>query len=312
MIEGAIERRDGNSAERPESTVVLPLGEPPTGALQLIYDGPVAPADAPSLSAFAARAAVALRRARRAALVQDELRRSQTLIAVVGQAISELSLAHTLETAVERVVELTGSGEVAVYLREADRLTAPAASVGLQGPHVEIAELLLELALGPFRGRGFVSVEDAGRDPRLAGLAPAVSEVGIGRALLVPLVVQDDVIGALGVYGRRPRPFGDEEQRLLLALSSQLAVAVQNARLHERTKELGLVLERTLGSERKAARQLRGLFEISNSFARSLSLDATLDAVAKTMVELFDLDAAAIRMPDERGEALVTQGDSRG
>jgi serine phosphatase RsbU (regulator of sigma subunit) len=307
VIEGAIERRDGNSSDQPQRTVVLPLGEPPTGALQLIYDGPVVPADESSLSAFAARAAVALRRARRAALVQDELRRSQTLIAVVGQAISELSLAHTLETAVERVVELTGSGEVAVYLREADRLTAPAASAGLQGPHVEIAELLLELALGPFRGRGFVSIEDAGRDPRLAGLAPAVSELGIGRALLVPLVVQDDVIGALGVYGRRSRPFRDEEQRLLLALSSQLAVAVQNARLHERTKELGLVLERTLRSERKAARQLRGLFEISNSFARSLSLDATLDAVAKTMVELFDLDAAAIRMPDERGEALVTK-----
>jgi len=205
------------------------------------------------------------------------------------------------------VVELTGSGEVAVYLREAERLTAPAASVGLQGPHAEIAERLLELALGPFRGRGFVSVEDAGHDPRLAGLAPAVAEVGIGRALLVPLVVQDEVIGALVVYGRRSSPFRDGEQRLLIALSSQLAVAVQNARLHERTKELGSVLERTLRSERKAARQLRGLFEISNSFARSLSLDATLDAVAKTMVELFDLDAAAIRMPDERGEALVTK-----
>ncbi|HYM64393.1 MAG TPA: SpoIIE family protein phosphatase, partial [Gaiellaceae bacterium] len=307
VVEAAIERRDNPSRERPDQTIVLALGEPPAGALQLFYDGSAFEADESSLSAFAARAAVALRRTRRAALVQDELRRSQTLIAVVGQAISQLSLAHTLETAVERVVELTGSGEVAVYLREAERLTAPAASVGLQGPHVEIAERLLELALGPFRGRGFVSVEDTGRDPRLAGLAPAVAETGIGRALLIPLVVQDEVIGALGVYGRRPRPFRAGEQRLLIALSSQLAVAVQNARLHERTKELGSVLERTLRSERKAARQLRGLFEISNSFARSLSLDATLDAVAKTMVELFDLDAAAIRMPDERGEALVTK-----
>jgi len=307
MVEDAIERRDNRSPERLDDTVVLALGEPPAGALQLVYEGPAVAEDESSLSAFAARAAVALRRARRVALVQDELRRSQTLIAVVGQAISQLSLAHTLETAVERVVELTGSGEVAIYLREAERLTAPAASVGLQGPHAEIAERLLELALGPFRGRGFVSVEDAGHDPRLAGLAPAVAEVGIGRALLVPLVVQDEVIGALVVYGRRSSPFRDGEQRLLIALSSQLAVAVQNARLHERTKELGSVLERTLRSERKAARQLRGLFEISNSFARSLSLDATLDAVAKTMVELFDLDAAAIRMPDERGEALVTK-----
>ncbi|MBW3593878.1 MAG: SpoIIE family protein phosphatase, partial [Actinobacteria bacterium] len=56
-----------------------------------------------------------------------------------------------------------------------------------------------------------------------------------------------------------------------------------------------------------AARQLRGLWEISHSFARSLSLEATLDAVTKTMVELFGIDAAAIRMPDERGLELRTR-----
>jgi serine phosphatase RsbU (regulator of sigma subunit)/uncharacterized protein YigA (DUF484 family) len=89
-----------------------------------------------------------------------------------------------------------------------------------------------------------------------------------------------------------------------MALSSQLAVAVQNARLHERAKELGERLERTLESERRAARQLKGLYEISHSFAESLSLQATLDAVARSMVELFHVDAAAIRMPDARGEAL--------
>src|SRR6185312_5820299 len=50
--------------------------------------------------------------------------------------------------------------------------------------------------------------------------------------------------------------------------------------------------------------QLRGLYEISASFSESLSLDATIDAVAKTMVELFDLDAAVIRMPGARGELL--------
>jgi hypothetical protein len=96
LVEDAIARRDNRSAERPDHMVVLPLGEPPAGALQLVYEGQPVAADESSLSAFAARAAVALRRARRAALVQDELRRSQTLIAVVGQAISQLSLAHTL------------------------------------------------------------------------------------------------------------------------------------------------------------------------------------------------------------------------
>ena len=71
------------------------------------------------------------------------------------------------------------------------------------------------------------------------------------------------------------------------------------------------MLERTLDSERKTARQLRGLFEITNDFARSLSLEGTLEVVATTMVELFGLDAAAIRLPDGRGDALEARADPR-
>ena len=88
--------------------------------------------------------------------------------------------------------------------------------------------------------------------------------------LFIPLIVHDEVIGALGVYKTRTRPYREGRGGLLLALSSQLAVAVQNARLHERAKELGERLERTLESERRSARQLRGLYEISQSFAESL------------------------------------------
>jgi serine phosphatase RsbU (regulator of sigma subunit) len=303
----AIAARGAPGDDGAAGELVVPLGEPPAGALELRFADGALPGDRSALSAFAARAAVALRRARRARVVADELGRSQTLIAVVGQAIAQLSLAHTLETAVERVVELTGGGEVAVYLREAEGLRLAAASGDLEGPHEEVAERLLELALGPSRGRGFVVVEDARANDRLAGLEKEVQETGLRRALLVPLVVQDEAIGGLVVYGRRPRPFREGEEVLLLALSGQLAVAVQNARLHERTKELGSVLERALGAERRAARQLRGLFEISQSFAQSLSLEATLDAVARTVVELFDLDAAAIRMPNARGDRLETR-----
>ncbi|HEX2044294.1 MAG TPA: SpoIIE family protein phosphatase [Gaiellaceae bacterium] len=285
----------------------VPLGDPPVAVLQLAFptDGGREP-DVERLTPFLARAGLALRRSRRVGLVALALRRSQTLVAVVSQAIARLSLAYTLETAVDRVAELTASGHVAVYLREGQRLTA-AASRGLAGPHTELAERLLELALGPFRSRGFLFIEDMQKDPRLAGLEPVLSESDVRRALFVPLIAHDDVIGALGVFTSRARPYREGEEGLLVSLSSQLAVAVQNARLHERTKELSEILERTLDSERRAARQLRGLYEISHSFAESLSLQATLDAVARTMVELFDVDAAAIRMPDARGGALETR-----
>ena len=285
----------------------LPLGEPPAAALELVFEGD-GPGDAAleRLSPFAARAALALRRSRRVGLIALALKRSQALVAVVSQAIAQLSLTHTLETAVERVAELTASGHVVVYLREDGRLTA-AASRGLVGPHTDLGERLLELALGPYRSRGFLFVEDMRTDPRLAGFEHVLEESDISRALFIPLLVQDEVIGALGVFKTRPRPYREGEEGLLLALSAQLAVAVQNARLHERTKKLSAALERTLESERRSARQLRGLYAISQSFAESLSLEATLDAVARTMVALLDVDAAVIRLPDDRNETLVTR-----
>jgi serine phosphatase RsbU (regulator of sigma subunit) len=285
----------------------IQLGEPPAAVLRLAFEGDAPPeAQLDRLGPFGAGAALALRRSRRAGEAEVELKRSQTLVAVVGQAIAQLSLAHTLETAVGRVAELAGSRFVAVYLREEGRLAAAAAR-GLSGPHTELADRLLQLALGPYRSRGFLFVEDLRADPRLAGREAVVEEVGVRRALFVPLLVHDEVIGALGIFQRRPRPYREGEEGLLLALSSQLAVAVQNARLHEQAKELSAVLEQTLRSERRAGRQLRGLYAVSQSFAESLSLDGTLAALARAMVELLDADAAVIRMPDPRNEALTTR-----
>jgi serine phosphatase RsbU (regulator of sigma subunit)/uncharacterized protein YigA (DUF484 family) len=301
-----VRRRPWGSNGAGGSIATIPLGEPPVGALQLYFQSDPDEAELARLLPFSARAALALRRSRRVGLIATALRRSQTIIGVVSQAIAQLSLAHTLETAVERIAELTASGHVAVYLREGRLLTA-AASRGLEDPHTDLAERLLELALGPFRGRGFLFIEDMAGDTRLKGLEEGWQTNGIRRALVVPLIVHDEVIGALAVYKSRPRPYREGEESLLLALSSQLAVAVENARLHERTKELGDVLEATLDSERRSSRQLRGLYEISASFAESLSLDATLEAVAKTMVQLFDLDAAVIRMPSARGEVLESK-----
>ena len=298
-----VTRRAGSGNGSRATVATLPLGEPPVGALQLYFDSEPSEDALAVLLPFSARAALALRRSRRVGLITTALRRSQAIIGVVSQAIAQLSLSHTLETAVERIAELTASGHVAVYLREGHRLTA-AASRGLEGSHTDLAERLLELALGPFRGRGFLFIEDMRADPRLKGLEEGWEGNGVRRALVVPLIVHDEVIGALAVYKTRARPYREGEESLLLALSSQLAVAVENARLHERAKDLGEVLEATLASERRSTRQLRGLYEISASFSESLSLDATIAAVAKTMVQLFDLDAAVIRMPGGRGEVL--------
>ncbi len=291
-----------------EVAATLQLGQPPVGAVQLFFTSESAPPERVlrALAPFGARAAHALRSSERTRRAGAELERSRALLAVVGQAIAQLSLAHTLETAIDRVSELLEADRLAVYLVEENeqRLLA-AAGRGLAGPHVRIAERLLELALGPFRSRGFLLVEEALSDQRLVGVADAVAEAGIETALAVPLVVHDEVIGLLAIYPDRTRPPTADDAALMTALAAQLGVAVQNARLHERAKRLGGELELALASERQAARELGALYEISRSFTHSLSLETTLDAVARTAAELLDADAAVIRMPDPRGDLLV-------
>ena len=274
--------------------------------LQLLFGADGGPGDAElaTLATFGVRAAHALRTSMHARRVELELGRTRALLAVVGQAISQLSLAHTLEIAVARVGELLDVDRLAVYLRDENRLF-PAAGLGLAGPHERLAERLLELTLGPFRSRGMLVVEDVGSDPRLVGVADAASEAGIEAVIAVPLLAQDDVIGLLGVFPAKGRALTENESALLSALAAQLAVAVQNAQLHERAKLLGEEREQALQAERAASKQVRALYEISRSFAQSLSLEATLEALARTAVDVLDVDAAVLRMPDARREQLM-------
>ena len=287
-------------------SATLQLGQPPLGALQLLFarDTEAGDVDLATLATFGVRAAHALRASMHARSVELELGRTRVLLGVVGQAISQLSLAHTLETAVARVGELLEADRLAVYLREDDRLYA-AAGLGLAGPHTRLAERLLDLALGPFRSSGMLVVDDVSADQRLSGVADAAAEAGIEAAIAVPLLARDEVIGLLGVFPPSGRVLTENESALLAALAAQLAVAVQNAQLHERAKQLGEERERALEAERAASKQVRALYEISRSFAQSLSLEATLEAVAGTIVEILGVDVALIRMPDERREYLV-------
>ncbi|MFL5921629.1 MAG: SpoIIE family protein phosphatase [Gaiellaceae bacterium] len=288
--------------------VTLQLGEPQQGALQLLLAEEPGPDDPllERLGIFAVRAAHALRAGERRRTLSVELERARALLTIVGQAIAQLSLSHTLDTAIEHVSELLGAERLAVYLTgEQEQRLEPAAARGLTGPHVRVAERLLELLLGPARGRGLLGIPYAATDARLGGVQDVLEEIGIEAAVAVPLRARDELIGVLAVYPVAGRELTENEESLLLALAAQLAVAVENARLHERTKRADDARREALDAEREASRRLRALYEISRTFSESLSLDQTLEAVTRTIVDTLQVDAAALRMPDPRGDSLV-------
>ncbi|HZT17703.1 MAG TPA: GAF domain-containing SpoIIE family protein phosphatase [Gaiellaceae bacterium] len=311
VLEAAGDRRQARPAcvaGLPESlsqVLTLPLGEPPFAALQLFHPAGSTAVERhlPSLTSFAARVAHALRACDRASALGLELGRTRSLLEVLGEAISHLSLAHTLETAVGRVAELLQIEQLGVYLLESGALR-PAAGRGLGAGHEEVARRLFRLMLGPLRARPTLFAQVAGSDPALAPVREALRASGRRAVVGAPLQTSDEPIGLLVAYPAARTPT-EGDRALLAALAAQLAVAVQNARLHEQAKELGQTLTDVLASERQSTRRLTALYEISRSFAQSLSLDATLDAVTSTIVEVLNVDAAVIRVPDERGDQFV-------
>src|SRR5204863_9712645 len=120
---------------------------PPFGVLQLFCVAAPLELELATLATFGARAAHALRAGEHALDVELELERTRALLSVVGEAISRLSLAHTLDTAVERIAELVTVERVGVYLRDGNRLVA-AAGRGLSPGHEALAARLLHVAPG--------------------------------------------------------------------------------------------------------------------------------------------------------------------
>jgi serine phosphatase RsbU (regulator of sigma subunit) len=285
----------------------LRLGEPPLGALQLLFaqapdpEGPLLS----GLGTFAVRVAHALRASEHRRSLAADLDHTRALLTIVGQAIAELSLAHTLDTAVDRVRELLVADRLAVYLMDEGERLETAAVRNLTGPHLRIGERLLELAIGPARGgRGLVLIPDALGEPQLAGVRDAIEEVGIEAALGVLLRSGEQLIGLLAVYPDRGRTLTESEDSLVRALVAQLAVAVQNAQLHERVEQESGEAARARDEQAAVSRRLRALYEISRSFTEGL-VEGAFDVVVKTIVEELGVDAAVLRIPHERGDALV-------
>src|SRR5262249_25170479 len=85
---------------------------------------------------------------------------------------------------------------------------------------------------------------DEGREPNRM---VATSLAGIRTIIVVPMLKDDDLIGALSIYRTEVRPFSDRQIALLTAFTRQAVIAIENTRLFEeaqaRTRDLTEALE---------------------------------------------------------------------
>jgi len=66
-----------------------------------------------------------------------------------------------------------------------------------------------------------------------------------GALLVVPLIVKDDIYGAIALYYRATRDFSKEETELAVAFGDQAALAIENARLRVQAEQMAVAAERS-------------------------------------------------------------------
>jgi len=101
--------------------------------------------------------------------------------------------------------------------------------------------------------------------------------------LVVPLRLGDRVIGTLDVQSEESEAFRDEDVRMMQSLADQVAVAIENARLYDRSQDAAVLEER-------------------NRLARELH-----DSVTQLLYSLVLLAGAASKIVDDGEQALSRQ-----
>jgi len=217
---------------------------------------------------------------------------SDRLRAIVDAGValaSELSLDAVLQKIVEAAAELTGARYAALGVLDPT-------GRGLERFVVTGLDAETEAAIGHLpEGRGILGaliddakplrLDDLSRDPRSVGF-PA-NHPPMHTFLGVPILLRGVAYGNLYLTEKDGGPFTEEDEELVVLLSSQAAVAVENARLYE--------------AATRWSKQLESLNEIADALVSETDLSRTLDLVAARLRELVRARIVLIALPHKGG-----------
>lgn len=132
--------------------------------------------------------------------------------------------------------------------------------------------------------------------------------------MALPLIAGDEVIGALTVQSEQEAAFSESDIAALQTMADQLAVAIQNARLHQQNQAL-------LRQAERRARLLNAANKVGKEVTSVLSLDELLPMMVNTIVDAYGFYYAGIFLVDssrqwaelragygEAGKAMLAEG----
>jgi len=142
---------------------------------------------------------------------------------------------------------------------------------GLKQSETQAGEQIPSLAA--VQDKRVVVVPDLAKEQTYGPWLAAALREGYRAFLAVPLLVQERPVGCLNLYLGERKELGQEELALLTTLASQAAIAIENARLFEETRQLSITDPLTgLANHRQFYDQLAREFRRSQRYRRPLTL----------------------------------------
>jgi sigma-B regulation protein RsbU (phosphoserine phosphatase) len=160
--------------------------------------------------------------------------------------------------------------------------------LGFGNSSPDISRLIVEETRGVMgevvRTRKPLVLNDPGQVSEYEDAIDRAFKVKKQNALAVPLMRGGEVIGALEAINKQKGDFTARDREMLMALSEQIAIALDNARLYGRvTRE---IKEREL------------LYEVGGRISSSLDLNEVLVLILNSLRKLVDFNAAGIYLVD--------------
>ena len=208
------------------------------GVVCLDHDtvGHFTPGDLARLVRFTAEATAVLRRLWQLGHLKTKARQLETLITTGQSLVAKLEPQELFDSLTRDARQVLSARACALYLHDAESATlrcaalTSAAITPLPEGEIPLDSCAFAAAVHTRRAVTFANIQT----PDFRDLADLPVDPALVSVLATPLGYEGEVLGVLAVFTDRLHRFDNDEKRLLAALASLGAVALQNSRLYTR------------------------------------------------------------------------------
>lgn len=203
----------------------------------------------------------------------------------INSSIKKKELLKNIMSTTAKVLNAEGSSIILVD-REKEELYFEVA-FGEKGNEVQEVRLKMGEGIAGWVAQTgeSVKIDDASRDPRWSSKVASKVKVQTRNLLCVPVHSHGEILGVLQVLNRKGgKPFGKRDLKLLEAIATPAAIALENAHLYEALEQSIQTLKETTAAKERIESELKIAKDIQMSFLpHELPSDERVDVASKLM-----------------------------